>query len=122
MRAPRIAAASLFIPSIWVLLALLPAADGAIVADVTAWSGIVITVVGFRYLIRVLLRVANPGSEHSVSARRRLEAAVAVIWAAVLAFVLGTQQSRFLSREDFAISGHSQPPGCTPGEGTLVRR
>lgn len=118
---PRIAAASLIIPSIWILLALLPVPEGSAAADATAWSGIVVTVIGIPYLIWVLLREANPSTAQLVSARQWAAAAMAEALVALLGFALGTQESRFLSWEDLMIRGSSQPPCCTSGDGTLVR-
>ncbi|WP_349425551.1 hypothetical protein [Microbacterium sp. LWS13-1.2] len=37
-----------------------------------------------------------------------------VLGVAVTSFVLGLNQEHFLTCSDFAISGNSEPPGCTP--------
>ena len=56
-----------------------------------------------------------------VDVRHRAAAGAAVVLVVVMAYVLGTQHPRFLTCEDFAVSGNSRPEGCAPGGSNLQR-
>ena len=113
--------ASLLIPSVWLVVTMLPVAEEGTAADAMAWAAIGFTILGVPYLLAVLLRVASPESSALVDVRHRAAAAVSVLLVVVLAYTLGTQHPRFLTCEDFAISGNSQPEGCATGSSGLVR-
>jgi len=113
-------AASLLIPSVWLVSAFLPIPDGSTLSAFTNWAGIAITLLGFPFMVWVLLQIAKP-STVTVDPRYRAAAIIAVLLVALLSYLLGTQHPRFLTCADFAISGNSEPPGCTVGEGTLSR-
>ena len=113
--------ASLLIPSAWLLVEMLPVAEEGTPAAILAWIAITFTILGVPYLLLVLLRVASPGASALVDVRHRAAAGAAVVLVVVMAYVLGTQHPRFLTCEDFAISGNSQPEGCAPGGSNLQR-
>jgi hypothetical protein len=113
--------ASLLIPSIWLLVTMLPVAEDGTPAVILAWAAITFTVLGVPYLLLVLLRVASPDAEGLVDIRHRATAGAAVLLVVVLAYLLGTQHPRFLTCDDFVISGNSQPEGCVTGGSNLQR-
>lgn len=119
--APWPVTASLLIPSVWLAVTMLPVAEAGTPADLMAWGAIGFTILGVPYLLVVLLRIASPGSAALVDTRHRAAAAGSVLLVVVLAYVLGTQHPRFLTCDDFTISGNSRPEGCVPGESPLLR-
>jgi hypothetical protein len=58
-------------------------------------------------------------SYEQLPSRRRLVAAAVVAAVAIGAFVLGEINNRFLTCNDFTVSGNYAPPGCTEGQGHL---
>jgi hypothetical protein len=110
---------TLLLPSLWLVLAILAPEAGA-----KPWSralfylAIVLTLVGTPFLAAVLLRVTIAGYEE-IPNRRRLVAAAVVGIVAIASFGLGTVNNRFLTCNDFVISGNDTPQNCTNGRGHL---
>ncbi len=80
-----------------------------------------LTLAGTPFIAALLLRVTIAGYEQ-ISSRRRLVAAAVVGIVATTAFGLGQFNNRFLTCNDFIISGNDTPPGCAPGHGHLGNR
>ncbi len=112
-------AAALLLPSLWIALAFAFGHEQGARGQAVFWTGAVITVLGIPLMGWVLLLVALPDVRELVSRRDRFAAAVAVLVVVAGAFALGEANARFLSCQDFAVSGNSLPPGCNQGTGSL---
>jgi hypothetical protein len=113
---------ALLIPSLWLLLAFaLPEAGRAPWSRALFYLAIVLTLAGTPFIAALLLRVTIAGYEQ-IPSRRRLVAAAVVGIVATAAFGLGQFNNRFLTCNDFIISGNDTPPGCAPGHGHLGNR
>lgn len=109
-------ALALLVPSLWVVLEFVLVEEST---DVLSTVLIVISgfaaILGLPVTIWVLARVVWPEFGEDIVWSRRLIVLGAVVLIAVASFLLGANQSRFLTCGDFTISGNSEPPGCTPG-------
>lgn len=114
---PRVGRAiALLIPSLWLGLWFLTAdADpDDWVVGVVSLLGIVIGILAVPATIWVLARMIWPEFAEDISWPRRFAVIGAVLLIAVASFLLGVNQSKFLTCGDFTISGNSEPHGCTP--------
>jgi hypothetical protein len=113
---PRVARAlALTVPSIWLALSFFFEGDtDDLGAAIVALLGVVVALLALPATIWVLARIIWPEFGEDISWARRLLVLGAVGVIAVASFLLGVNQSRFLTCEDFTISGNSEPPGCTP--------
>lgn len=106
---------TLLLPSLWLALSLAVPNDSADLAiAVVALVGVLVVLLGIPFMIWALARVAWPEIGDTIPTRGKLLVLLVVAVIAVASFALGANQSRFLTCEDFAISGNSEPPGCTP--------
>jgi hypothetical protein len=113
---------ALLIPSLWLLLALaIPEGGSEPWSRALFYLAIVLTLAGTPFLAALLLRVTIAGYEQ-IPSRRRLVAAAVVGIVAIAAFGLGQFNNRFLTCNDFIISGNDTPPGCAEGRGHLGNR
>ncbi|WP_019180366.1 hypothetical protein [Microbacterium yannicii] len=105
----------LLLPSLWLLLNFIVADDtedlGVFVVDLLAIAAVL---VGIPFTLWVLVRIVWPDFSNDMPRRTKWLIALVVLGVAVASFVLGLNQAHFLTCEDFAISGNSEPPGCTP--------
>ncbi|MFB2557233.1 hypothetical protein [Herbiconiux liangxiaofengii] len=81
------------------LVALLAVAVALLAVPTTVW---------------VLARMIWPEVAEDVTPRLRWFVIGVVALVAVASFFLGANQSRFLTCEEFTVSGNSEPLGCTP--------
>jgi hypothetical protein len=110
---------ALLIPSLWLLLAIaVPEGEAKLWSWVLFGLAMVLTLAGAPFLAALLLRVVIAGYEQ-IPPRRRLIAAAAAGIVAITAFGLGQFNSKFLTCNDFIISGNDTPPGCAQGHGHL---
>jgi len=104
---------ALLVPSLWIAFSFIVAAQGdddsTAVFDLLAAA---IMLLAIPATIWVLAGIVWPEFQESVSWPRRLLMLGCVAAVAIASFVLGVNQSRFLTCEDFTISGNSEPPGC----------
>ena len=113
---------ALLLPSLWLAIAIVVPEIGA-----NPWSrglfylAIMLTIVGIPFLAAVLLRVTIAGYEE-IPNRRRIAAAGVVGIVAIASFGLGTFNNRFLTCNDFVISGNDTPQNCSNGSGHLQNR
>lgn len=105
----------LLLPSVWLLLNFyVDDATTDLGIAVLDLIGIAAVIVGIPFTLWVLVRIVWPDFASETRRRTKWLIVTVVLGVAVIAFVLGLNQSRFLTCEDFAISGNSEPPGCTP--------
>ncbi|MDO9398118.1 MAG: hypothetical protein Q7T71_16355 [Herbiconiux sp.] len=106
---------ALLVPTLWLVLSFLVQPDDAdwLVVLVAVIGGIV-AILAVPTTMWVLARIIWPEFGDDISWPRRLIVLGAVATIAVASFLLGANQSRFLTCDDFSISGNSLPPGCTP--------
>jgi hypothetical protein len=110
---------ALLIPSLWLLLAFaIPEVEAERWSRALFYLALVLTLAGTPFLAALLLRVTIAGYEQ-IPSRRRLIAAALVGIVAITAFGLGQFNNRFLTCNDFIISGNDIPPGCDQGRGHL---
>lgn len=107
----------LLLPTAWVFLAFF---TGANLREEVAWASALITVLGAPALLWVLVRFSSPALVEDAEPRDRAVVVAAVAVVVVGAFALGTVQDRLFTCGDFTISGNSEPPGCTPGEPSVI--
>lgn len=113
---------ALLIPSLWLLLAFaIPEGGPEPWSRALFYLAIALTLAGTPFLAALLLRVTIAGYEQ-IPARRRLVVAALVGVVAIAAFGLGQFNNRFLTCNDFIISGNDTPPGCAEGHGHLGNR
>lgn len=114
-RARILRALALLIPSLWLALSFVPVPKDE---DVFAWAvallGILVGLLAVPTTIWVLARIIWPEFGDDISWPRRLVVIGAVALIALASFLLGVNQSKFLTCEEFTVSGNSEPPGCTP--------
>jgi hypothetical protein len=115
---PRLGRAfALLIPSLWLALTFLDDQDeGDLFTGIVTLVGVLVGILALPTTIWVLARIIWPEFGDTISWGRRLVVIGAVLLIAAASFLLGLNQSRFLTCGDFSISGNSEPPGCTPGD------
>lgn len=109
-------AIALLLPTLWLVLNFVVDGDsGDLLTGLLVLSGLAAIAIGFPFTVWVLVGIVWP--DYGAETRRGTKWGVAlvVIAIATASFVLGLNQSRFLTCDDFTISGNSEPPGCTPG-------
>jgi hypothetical protein len=114
---PRVGRAiALLIPSLWLGLWFLTddVDTNDLVVGLVSLLGIVIGILAVPATIWVLARMIWPEFAEDISWPRRFAIIGAVLVIAVASFLLGVNQSKFLTCDDFTISGNSNPPGCSP--------
>jgi hypothetical protein len=98
-----------------------PRGWGKAVSRALFYLAIVLTLAGAPFLAALLLRVTIAGYEQ-IPSRHRLIAAGLVAIVAITSFGLGQFNNRFLTCNDFTVSGNDTPPGCSHGRGHLGNR
>lgn len=114
-RVPR--AIALFIPSVWLILAIAihPHDAGPWARALDVMGGLV-SLFGVPATIWVLARIIWPEFARDIPWSGRVIVGVTVIGIAVISYELGVHNASFLTCGDFTISGNSQPPGCFPDD------
>jgi hypothetical protein len=114
---PRVGRAiALLIPSLWLGLTFLvsDADPDDLVVGIVSFLGVVVGILAVPATIWVLARMIWPEFAEDITWPRRLAVIGAVLVIAVASFLLGVNQSKFLTCDDFTVSGNSTPLGCTP--------
>lgn len=105
----------LLVPSFWLLLNFIVDDQSTdLAAGLLALMGIFVVLVGLPFTLWVLVQITWPDLGGETPRRAKVSIAFVVVAVVGGSFLLGVNQSRFLTCEDFAISGNSEPPGCTP--------
>lgn len=110
-RWPRIVA--LLVPTLWLFLAFLDDASTGDAYSVTVdLIGTIVGLAGIPFTLWTLVQVLWPELFSELRLRARVAVVVTVVLIAVASLTLGIFQDRFLTCQDFEISGNSTPPGC----------
>lgn len=105
----------LLLPSLWILLSYVFNEDEENLAILLLDLGAVLAIViGLPFTMWVLVRIVWPDFSSFMRARTRWFILSVVGGVAVISFLLGLTHAQWLYCEDFAISGNSEPVGCTP--------
>ena len=108
----------LLLPSVWLLLNFIVDDETTDLAlALVDLAAIAAVIVGIPFTLWVLVRIVWPDFVTETLPRTKVLIAGVVLGVMVASFVLGLNQARFLTCEDFAISGNSEPPGCVSAEG-----
>jgi hypothetical protein len=73
---------------------------------------VILVIIGVPFALFSVARVLWPGVFEVVGARARWGVVVAVVLIAAGSFVLGAFHEKYLTCDDFEVSGNSRPPGC----------
>lgn len=105
----------LLTPSLWIVLSyVFNENETNIAVLLLAVGGILVIVAGLPLTMWVLVRIVWPDFASFTRRSTRWLILGVVGGIAIVSFVLGLTQSQWLYCEDFAISGNSEPAGCTP--------
>ena len=108
-------AIALLVPTLWLVLTFVAQPDdGDFGALLLILLGGLVAFLAVPATMWVLARIIWPEFGNDISWSRRFAVIGAVALIAVASFLLGANQSKFLTCQDFSISGNSEPPGCTP--------
>ncbi|WP_404429708.1 hypothetical protein LG299_09835 [Microbacterium lacus] len=106
----------LLLPSVWLLLNFVVEDDTTdlwvALLDLAAIGAVL---VGMPFTLWVLVRIVWPDFAGDTPRRTKWLIVLVVLGVTLGAFVLGINHEYFLTCQDFAISGNSEPPGCRPG-------
>jgi len=107
----------LLLPSVWLLLSFV-AHDavtdlGIALLDLAAFVAVLI---GIPFTLWVLVQIVWPDFAVGTPRRSKWLIVVVVLAVVIASYVLGLNQARFLTCEDFSISGNAPPAGCSPAE------
>ena len=106
---------TLLLPTIWLVVALsVPDSSDDLSAVLVVLFAAVVVLIGIPFMVWALAKVVWPDIGDDIPARGKVLVLVTVFVIAAASFLLGANQARFLTCEDFTISGNSEPPGCTP--------
>lgn len=103
----------LLLPTLWLVLNFVADDEttdlGVAILDLTALAAVL---VGIPFTLWVLVKIVWPDFAGETRRRTKWLIALVVLGVALLSLLLGVNQAGFLTCEDFAISGNSEPPGC----------
>jgi hypothetical protein len=106
----------LLLPTVWVVVSFASRSRSendiaGVLVDLTA---LLVVLIGIPFTLWVLVRIIWPDFAGDTPRGTKWLIALVVLGIAVASLLLGANQSKFLTCEDFAISGNSEPPGCVP--------
>lgn len=104
----------LLLPSVWLAASFVDIDTTDLVAFLATLSALLIVIVASPLTVWVLARIMWPDFGENSTRRERWLIVGVVGGVALGAFLLGLNQEHFLTCQDFAVSGNSLPPGCTP--------
>lgn len=108
----------LLLPTVWLVVNF--AASGQsqddVVGAIVDLSAVAVVLIGIPFTLWVLVRIIWPDFAGMTRRRTKWFITLVVLGIAVASLVLGANQSRFLTCEDFTISGNSEPEGCVHAE------
>ncbi len=102
----------LLLPSVWLVLSFVVVDTSDLQTFVVTLAALLAVAISSPFTIWVIAHVIWPDLGEGTTRRQRWLVVLVVVAMAVGCFLLGQNQSKFLTCEDFAISGTAQPPGC----------
>lgn len=104
----------LLLPSVWLIVSLVsnvqdPDDIGTAIVDIVA---LFVVIIGIPFTLWVLVRIVWPDFADETRRSAKWLIVFVVLGIVLVSFVLGVNQELFLTCEDFAISGNSEPDGC----------
>ena len=115
-RVPTVAWFATVIPSLWLVLALsiCAAPDVKLLGYALTISGFVAYLACFPYVIYMAISVAYPELLRVRQRKAQVSLAAIILGLVAAGFVVGKNQTHFLTCEDFEISGLYVPADCRP--------
>ncbi|MCD2444356.1 hypothetical protein LQ757_18910 [Agromyces sp. SYSU K20354] len=107
-------AVALLLPSVWVLLGFIEASSDDPLTLLGDAVGFIAVFFAIPFTIWILVRVMWPEFGSTIPIGSRWVIVLTIAGIAVASFLLGVSHPNFLTCDHFAVSGNSEPPGCTP--------
>ncbi|MFB9647213.1 hypothetical protein [Microbacterium terregens] len=102
----------LLLPSTWLVFSFVDLDTTDLFAFVATAFALLVVLIASPLTVWVLARIMWPDFSENSTARQRWLIVGVVLGIGIASFVLGLNQAHFLTCEEFAISGNSEPPGC----------
>lgn len=103
----------LLLPSVWILLNFIINDDTQNLATaIVDLLAIIAVLIGLLFTVFVLVRIMWPDLRGELPRRTRWLVVIVVAAITVVSFLLGVNNSKFMTCQDFEISGNSRPPTC----------
>lgn len=118
-RGPIWGLAILALPSLWIAIDLLYEPDtGSRWGQATLDALLVVSLLALPYLVYAITRLVSPEFFQLKGIWPKVGAVAVVLAMLGAGVLLGAQNPRYLTCEDFRLSGNDTPPNCAPGEPT----
>ena len=119
LRVPKLAWYATLIPSLWLVLALMVRAtpDVKLLGYALTASGLVAYIACFPYVIYMSVSVAYPDLLKLKKPGPWILIGSIVVGLVAVGYVSGSNHFRFLTCDDFDLSGKFVPHNCSPGPG-----
>ncbi|HWL78637.1 hypothetical protein [Microbacterium sp.] len=105
----------LLLPTVWLVLNFAVADESTdiaiLIVDIVALLAVL---AGIPFTLWVLIGIVWPDFAHETRTSTKWLIALVILGICAASYLLGLNQEHFLTCEDFAISGKSAPPHCTP--------
>ena len=102
----------LLLPSVWLIFSFNDIDTTDVFAFIATVLALLVVLIASPLTVWVLARIMWPDFGENSTTRQRWLIVGVVVGIGVVAFLLGVNQDRFLTCEEFTISGNSEPPGC----------
>ncbi|MGC5171980.1 hypothetical protein ACPW96_12995 [Micromonospora sp. DT81.3] len=104
----------LLVPSAYIVLLFVVGETEDMLVALADLAAIGAVLIGVPFTLWVLVRIVWPDFATVTTRRTKWLIALVVLGIAIASFVLGLNQSQFLTCEDFTLSGNFLPDDCTP--------
>jgi len=102
----------LLLPSVWLVFAFIDFDTTDLFTFLATLFALLVVLIASPLTVWVLARIMWPDFGQNSTTRQRWLIIGVVVGIGVVSFLLGLNQEHFLTCEEFAISGNSEPPGC----------
>ena len=102
----------LLLPSVWLVFSFIDFDTTDLFTFLATAFALLVVLIASPLTVWVLARIMWPDFGQNSTARQRWLIVGVVVGIGVASFLLGLNQARFLTCEEFTISGNSEPPGC----------